>query len=678
MPGLLRFTPSDLGGRLRSNAGRPLCNFPSPGLFGTICAVMAAKNHVTPNIRTILEQAPAAAGVYLMKARSRPDDPGTVVYVGMSVNLRNRVRTYFTGSGDGRAACEFIRRNVDDIEFIVTDSEKEAILLENVLIKKYKPVYNVRLKDDKTYLSIHINPNEEWPRLRTIRVRRTPPKGSGKYFGPYSSADACRQTVRLINRLFPLRKCSNSNFRNRTRPCLYHGIRQCLGPCCGLVDHGTYVDIVRQVVDILRGRAASVIEQLETEMGRLADEEKFEGAAVIRDRIRAIRQTLEKQKMVKHSPIDRDIFGCYRHGDEIMFQQLPVRNGMLLTGGSFPGRAYDFPPEEVLGSFLFQYYEREEAAPPAEILVPHDFEGRSSLESVLTERKGGKVTITVPRRGEKAQLVRIAARNAEVVFKEKHSEEERMRNLLESIRAKLRLRNFPHRIECCDISNIGGTEAVGSMIVFIDGVPEKSEYRRFRIRTVAGSDDYAMMKEVIARRLRHSHSEEGSKEEVLKNRWPMPDLILVDGGKGQLNVARAVLDDLGVVDVDVASIAKVRDKTTGRKSREHDIFYIPGRSNAITFRKDAHELFLLQRVRDEAHRFAVEYHKKMRRKKKFATALDDIPGIGPARRTALLKKFGSARRISKAAVDELAALPGISKKLARTIIAHLHRPGNQT
>ena len=632
---------------------------------------MTREGHISTNIRRIVDQAPASPGVYLMKARVRREGPATVVYVGMSSNLRNRVRTYFTKSGDGRTACEFIRRNVEDIEFIVTDSEKEALLLENVLIKKYKPIYNVRLKDDKTYLSVHIDPGEEWPRLRIIRVRKMPPKGSGKYFGPYSSADACRRTVRLLNRLFPLRKCSDGNFRNRTRPCLYHGIKQCLAPCCALVDRRTYMDMVRQVIDILGGRADNVVAQLEKEMQKLAGEEQFEQAAVLRDRIRALRRTLEKQKMVKHSPVDRDIFGYYRHGAEIMFQQLPVRNGMLLAGKSFPGQAYDFSSEEVLASFLFRYYEREDAAVPPEILVPRDFEGRDSLESVLTERKGGKVTITVPLRGEKEQLVRIAARNAEVVFKEKHSEEERTRSLLESIQSKLRLRNYPRRIECCDISNIGGTEAVGSMVVAIDGKPAKAEYRRFRVKTVAGSDDYAMMKEVIGRRLRRSRAGEGSKEDVLKDRWPVPDLLLVDGGKGQLNVARAVLRDLGISDLDVAAIAKVRDQTTGRKSKEMDIFYIPGRSNPVTFRKDSPELFLMQRVRDEAHRFAVEYHKKLRRKKKFTTALDEIPGIGPARRVALLKRFGSVERISRATVDELASVPGISAGLARTILERL-------
>lgn len=660
---------------------------------------MAAREKNPENIQRLLDQAPESPGVYLMKAQLRPDAAPGVVYVGMSGNLRNRVRTYFTKSGDGRAACEFIRRSVEDIEFVVTDSEKEALLLENVLIKKYRPIYNVRLKDDKTYLSVHVNPNEEWPRLRIIRVRRTPPKGSGKYFGPYSSADACRQTVKLLNRLFPLRKCNDSNFRNRTRPCIYHGIKQCLGPCCGLVEHGAYMEMVERVIDILRGRAQDVVAQLEAEMKSLADSERFEEAAAARDKIRAIRQTLEKQKMVKHSPVDRDIFGCYRHGEEIMFQQLPVRNGTLLAGRSFPGRAYDFPSEEVLGSFLFQYYEREDAAVPPEILVPHDFEGRESMEGVLSEKAGRKITITVPRKGEKAQLIRIASRNAEVVFRERHSEAERSRALLESIQAKLHLRNFPRRVECYDISNIGGAEAVGSMVVFIDGKIEKKEYRRFRVKTVEGAadfvrpflsscaisadvsavtgreskrqakpDDYAMMKEVIGRRLKHSREEQG---EVLKGRWPMPDLILVDGGKGQLNVACAVLEDLGIGGLDVASIAKVRDEETGRKSREMDIFYIPGRSNPVKFRKDAPELFLLQRVRDEAHRFAIEYHKKLRGKKAFMTPLDDIPGVGPARRAELLRHFGSATRLSRATIEEISSLPGISEDLARAILARL-------
>jgi excinuclease ABC subunit C len=634
---------------------------------------MTPETNISPEIQKLLDQAPSSPGVYLMKARSRPDAPRQVVYVGMSNNLRGRVRTYFVGPGDGRAACEFIRRSVDDIEFIVTDSEKEALLLENVLIKKYKPKYNVLLKDDKTYLSIHVNPNEEWPRLRLVRIRKTPPKGSGKYFGPYASADDCRKTVALINRLFPLRKCSDSNFRNRTRPCLYHQIKQCLGPCCGLTDRKTYMNLVEQVIDLLRGNAQAVIKQQEEEMKRLSGAEQFEQAAVARDRIRAIQATLEKQKVVKHEPIDRDIFGYHRLGNDILFEQLTVRSGMLSAGKSFPGEAYDFPSEEVFGSFMALFYEREGAAVPPEILVPHDFEGRESLEAVLGERKGKKVSIIIPQRGEKLQLVNIAARNAEAVFREKHSEEERARSLLDSLQKKLRLRNFPRRIECYDISNIGGTDAVGSMVVFIDGKPDRSEYRRFRIKTVSGSDDYAMMKEVIGRRLRHSRADEAAREEVLAEHWPMPDLILVDGGKGQLNIACAVIEELGIKAVDAASIAKVRDEETGRKSREQDIAYIPGRANPITFHKDAPELFLLQRVRDEAHRFAIEYHKKLREKKAFTTVLDDIPGVGPARRIALLKHFGSVDRIARATPDELTALTGISPELAHAILEHLKK-----
>jgi excinuclease ABC subunit C len=634
---------------------------------------MTPDTDISPEIQKLLDQAPSSPGVYMMKARSRPDAPRQVVYVGMSVNLRSRVRTYFIGSGDGRPACMFIRRSVDDIEFIVTDSEKEALLLENVLIKKYRPKYNVLLKDDKTYLSIHVNPNEEWPRLRLVRIRKVPPKGSGKYFGPYASADDCRKMVALINRLFPLRKCSDSNFRNRTRPCLYYQIKQCLGPCCNLTDRKTYMGLVEQVIDLLRGNAQAVITQQEEEMKRLAEAEQFEQAAVLRDRIRAIQAALERQKVVKHEAIDRDIFGYHRLGNDILFEQLTVRNGVLSSGRSFPGEAYDFTSEEVFGSFMTLFYERGDAAVPSEILVPHDFEGRESLGAVLSERKGKKVSIVVPQRGEKLQLVHIAARNAEAVFREKHSEEARARSLLESLQKKLRLRNFPRRIECYDISNIGGTSAVGSMVVFIDGKPDRSEYRRFRIKTVSGSDDYAMMKEVIGRRLRHSRADEAAHEEVLAEHWPMPDLILVDGGKGQLNIACAVVGELGIKAVDAASIAKVRDEETGRKSREQDIAYIPGRANAITFHKDAPELFLLQRVRDEAHRFAIEYHKKLREKKAFTTVLDDIPGVGPARRVALLRHFGSVERIGKATPDELTALTGISQELAHAILEHLKK-----
>ncbi len=615
-----------------------------------------------------VSNAPTAPGCYLMKGAR-----GKVIYVGRAVSLRNRVRNYFTRSGDNRFLVEFIRKSVRDIEFIVTDSLREAIILENTLIKKHQPKYNIRLKDDKTFLSIRLKPKEEWPRLQVVRIRKTPPRDGAKYFGPYTSAQACRETIRLMNKLFPLRKCSDSNFRNRVRPCLYYEIRQCLGPCCGLADHAAYRAVLDSATKMLSGRSDEVLEEMKAGMKQFSDEERFEEAAALRDKIRAIEHVREKQKVVEHIRVDRDVFAYCSEAGEYEFQHLAVRRGVLSGSGNFSIREQRFPSREVLASFLMQFYSREDAFLPAEIYVPEDFDERAALEEVLSERRGKKVSIIAPLKGDRLKLVEMARKNAEVVFREKHSEQERLKNILRSIQGKLKLTNFPRRIECYDISNIGGTDAVGSMVVFEDGWSAKSQYKRYRIRTVSGSDDYAMMREVLSRRLKHLPSEQRRREgaESEKVKWAAPDLILVDGGKGQLNIAARALEDLGVSGIDLASIAKVRDTETGRKSKEMDIFYVPGRSNPVVFRREAAELFLLQRIRDEAHRFAIAYHKKVRRRKGLSTVLDAIPGIGPARRIALLKHFGSVERISQAGVEDLQQVPGLTESLAGAVMKAL-------
>ena len=606
-------------------------------------------------------QAPTAPGCYLMKgAREK------IIYVGRAINLRGRVRNYFTRSGDNRFLVEFIRKSVRDIEFIVTDSVKEAIILENTLIKKHRPKYNILLKDDKTFRSIRINPKDEWPRLQVVRIRRAPPKDGSKYYGPYSSGAAFRETLKLMKKIFPLRKCSDGNFRNRVRPCIYYEIRQCLGPCCGLTDRAAYRKALDGAMKMLGGRSDEVLKDLKAEMKRLSDEERFEEAAAARDKIRAIEHVQEKQKVVEHTRVNRDVFAYYCEAGKYEFQHLAVRRGVLSASRNFSPGVHHFPPSEVLASFLSQFYSREDAFLPAEIYVPEDFDERKAFEEMLSERRGKRVSIVVPVKGDRRKLVNMARKNAQVVFREKHGEKERLRNLLNSIRKKLHLRNYPGRIECCDISNIGGTDAVGSMVVFEDGLPAKSHYKRFRIRTVSGSDDYAMMKEVLLRRMKRI-----SAEEEKSGKWDIPDFILVDGGKGQLNIAVKVLEELGISGVDLAAITKVRDAETGRRSRQMDIFYIPGRANPIVFRRDTAGLFLLQRIRDEAHRCAITYHKGLRRKKKITTVLDKIPGIGPAKRNALLKHFGSVKRIAEASIEELASIRGISRELAQAIVGNL-------
>jgi len=606
-----------------------------------------------------LDALPEACGVYLMKNRR-----SKVIYVGKAVNLRARVRSYFQAAGDERVFVEHMVPKVADIDWVIVGSEKEALILENNLIKQFKPRFNINLKDDKTFLSIRLDRRKEFPRLETVR-RYT--EDGALYFGPYSSAASVRETLRIINAVFPVRKCPDTVFRNRTRPCLYHQIGRCLAPCVGLADAAAYGELLDEVELFLRGRSQELADHLRERMSEAASRREYERAARFRDQLAAVERTIEKQHITTAQSVDRDVFGFFKEGSAMRVQVLLVRRGKLEDVPTYAFDTKGLTADAAFGEFLKQFYGRTRFIPP-EVLVPVELPDQAPLAAWLCDRREGKVAIRRPQRGDKARLVRMAMANAESSFRAAHATQQDRARTLEALQRALALPRLPQRIECFDISNISGKQAVGSQVTFDGGAPNKARYRRYRIRDVAGIDDYAMMREVLGRRFRRGLAE-----------GDLPDLIVVDGGKGQLGVATEVARAMGVADVAIAALAKGRERPSRATSpkpptRTDERVFLPGRPEAIVLPHDSPELYLLERIRDEAHRFAITYHRKLRRQPYRTSALDRIPGVGPARRKALVAHFGSIRKIREATPEAIAEVPGISLALARTIHESLRRP----
>ena len=585
------------------------------------------------------------------------DKEGKVLYVGKAKDLRARVRAYFNNA-DERSQIQFLVRRVDDVETLVTTNEKEALILENNLIKQYKPRYNIRLKDDKSYLSIKVTLEHPWPR---IFATRKIVKDGGRYFGPFSSAVAARETLDIIEKHFLLRNCTDHNFRNRSRPCLQYQIKRCLGPCVLPVDSREYREQVRQAMLFIEGKRQELLEELRRRMQEKSDALEFEAAAKIRDQIQAVEKTLEKQRMVSHWGADQDIFGLYREGGFIEVQVLFVRQGKLTNSQSYSLEDLEFSDEEILESLLTQFYQGERFI-PEEILLPVAIDDRAVREEYLGERKGRKVSIHAPQKGDRRRLVEMAMENARQSFSERHDQEREREKMLLELQSKLRLKHYPQRIECFDISTIHGTHAVGSMVTFFNGEPDKNRYRHYRIRTVdpaSGADDFAMMLEVLRRRFTRGLAD-----------GDLPDLVVVDGGKGQLAMARAALAELGIREVDAVGLAKMRVRPSARSreiERAEERVFLPGQSNPVILKRNSNALFLLQRVRDEAHRFAITYHKKIRARAALYSALDRIPGVGGARKRALLRAFGSIKRIEEATLEDLLKVPLINENVAQEV-----------
>ena len=588
---------------------------------------------------------PESPGVYLMKDRQN-----NIIYVGKASSLRNRVGSYFTSFQSQGKKTQQLLEHIDEIEYFVTNTEEEALVLELNFIKQYRPHYNIALKDDKSFPYIKIDVNSQWPR---VSITRRPETDGARYFGPYGSGVSIRRTIKIIKKIFPFRSCRDVIDGKKVRPCLEYDMGRCLGPCCGRVTREEYRSVIEKLVLFLEGRHNAVIKELEREMKQAAAREAFEKAALVRDQIANLNKVLTYQEMATRVKGDRDAIAFYRDEKDTFVQVFFVRSGKI-TGreGYFLAHTRYETDSQVMTSFVKQFYSSAMVIPPV-ILLQYPIEDRDVIKNWLKEKARHAVTVTVPAQGPKRELVDMVAKNARqglesIRFKLIRDDADQS-GALEELKTQLNLKNVPARIEGYDISNLSGKMAVGSMVVFENGKPSPSRYRRFRIKAVEGPDDYGMLREVINRRFKRGDSASGSD-------WVLPDLVLIDGGKGQL---RAVL---GVLPADI------RDKVSFISlAKENEEIFTPFSNIPILLPKNSQVLQLLQRIRDEAHRFAVSYHRSIRSKKGIESLLDGIEGIGPRRKKVLMKHFGSLENIRKASVEQITQVNGITPVLAQRI-----------
>lgn len=597
---------------------------------------------------------PPAPGVYLFKDRK-----GTILYVGKAGNLRHRVQSYFQRAEDKDAKTLAMLEKIEDIETIVTDTEKEALILEDNLIKEYHPRYNIKLRDDKRYPCLKLSIEESFPTLTLVRRIK---KDRSLYFGPYPSATSLKETLKLIRRLFPIRTCRESKFSNRTRPCINYEMDRCLGPCCGRIDPSQYGEVIQQVKLFLQGRNRDLIERLKKQMEEEAEQLHFEKAARIRDQIEHIKKVVEKQIIVSRDFVDRDVIGFYNQDGRAAIYSLFIRSGKLLGGKGFHLSSASLPEEEILSSFLNQYY-KENRYIPEEILLPKPIPEKHLTERWLAELKGKKVQLLVPQKGQKKRLLDMASENAEKFLHREVDLEKEKGDLLVHLKEFLHLGRVPRRIEAFDISNLQGGQAVGSMVTFEDGKPNKDRYRHFKIKTVESADDYGMMYEILLRRYRRAIEEND-----------LPDLVLLDGGRGQLNVALEVFKELEIKGVDLLSLAKARRVSAPlfRTEKSGEKVFHPQYKEPIGLGKRSPILQFLDQIRDEAHRFAITYHQKVRKRETLQSILEEIRGIGRTRLRELLKYFGSVERVKAAHLEELRRVPKMNSTLAKAVYDYFH------
>lgn len=590
---------------------------------------------------TKLDNFPSQPGVYLMKGKNE-----NVLYVGKAKNLRQRVRQYFVPGRDSRAIIPNLVIQIVEIDTIVVSSEKEALLLENTLIKKYQPKYNALLKDDKTYVALKINNKHPWPMVQIVRYRGRP-EPDGLYFGPYTSAYSARMVLDLIHKMFPLRQCSDQELARRTRPCILYDMKRCIAPCVGKCTKEEYDRNVSRTIKFLRGQDKEILKELNEEMARHVDELNFEEADEVLKLIRQIERTLEGQKVAKPLGGDADALGIYREGVEVVLVKLEIRDGKLLGSRhfNFANIAEDDP--ELLASFLLQHY-KEVIELPTEILLPIELPEAEVIADILAADKPRKVYISCPQRGDKRALVEMAYLNAESTFKkEKDINAIREKTLLE-MKDALRLNQYPKRIECFDNSNISGKEPVAALVVFTEGQRDPKRYRKYKIKTVSTPDDYATMYEVLLRRYSRAKEEND-----------LPDLVIVDGGKGHLNVAIKVFAELNVVSVDIIAVAKEQGRHD--KGITSEQIFLPNIKDPIHLKKNSQVLFMLQQIRDEAHRFAITFHRQRRSKLALKSGLEGIMGIGPVKRKRLMRHFGSLKGLKQASREDIEKVQGLSK-----------------
>jgi len=660
-----------------------------------------------------LESLPAKPGVYLFK-----DKKGGLLYIGKAKSLRSRVRSYFqAGGSDERQFLPFLQRSIRDLETIVTASEKEAAILENNLVKQHQPRFNIKLRDDKNFISLRLGLDHAWPRLEVVRGARD---DAARYFGPYHSATSARRALHLVNKHFQLRTCGDLELVSRKRPCLQYQIKRCPAPCVFDVDKAWYADQVRAVAMFLDGRHDELSRELVSKMKDAAESARFELAAVYRDQLRAIESVREDQRIVTEDMADRDVLGFYREGDLAELALLQVREGRLADVTTFSLKHAELPDEELVGGFLTEHYAERTEVPP-EIVVPLLPELADGFAEWMTERAKHKVQVFVPSRGAKVQLLELARDNARHAFAEKSRTTDDVQDRLAQLQERLRLPTLPRRIEACDISHLGGGDVVGAVVAMQDGQLDKKRYRTFNVRGVKDSDtrppssrmndDYAAMYEVLARRFRRgARAEQAALAETTANEgeWDLPDLFVVDGGRGQLGVALAAARDLGLHALSIVALAKERDLTPPKpkllkklvKKPEPepvsesasepepesesasvsepesasasasdpppptvvDRVYLPGQKNPIPLKSHSASLFFLARLRDEAHRFSNRARERLGKARRFKSALDDLPGIGPALKRSLLTTLGSVAAIRAATDEELLKVPGVRAK----------------
>jgi len=629
-----------------------------------------------PPLKTDISGLPTQPGAYLFR-----DSAGEVLYVGKAVDLRARVRQYWgAAGGDGRFHIGFLVPQVRDIEVVVTATEREALILEDTLIKKYQPRYNVRLKDDKTWLSVRLAVQDKWPRAMLVRKWRD---DGARYFGPYLDEVNARKVLKLMTRTVPLRTCSDGVFRaHNKRPCIEFQMGRCSAPCVGYVEEEEYREHVGEALLLLEGKNRELAKRLEARMYAAAEALRYEEAARLRDSVQLIRNLKERQSAQgRPGKTDSDVFALHREGELAVVALMPVRGGLLQDARGFSFQTVAEEDDELLGRLITQLYS-DTIPPPPEIVVPLPVADAELRAELLSEVAGRRVRIKVPRRGDRLKLLDIVSRNAKVRFDALHSKAERAERAMFGLQKALRLPTIPRRIEGYDNSNIQGTDPVGSMVVFKDGKPHKAGYRIFKIKTVVGADDYATMREVLGRRFKRGMSGDDG--------WEWPDLVVIDGGKGQLAMVVAACEDLGI-DVVTAEGAQLMDfaRRAGRERRDDrpklrvvsiakpregeptDKVYEPGRANPVALKSHDPALHLLQAARDEAHRFGVSHHRKQRKKRTLKSGLDAVHGIGPTLRRRLLRTFGSLKRLKQADVEAIAAVPGVGRKKAEAVAAAL-------
>ncbi len=600
---------------------------------------------------------PARPGVYLYK-----DEDGRVIYVGKAVSLKNRVRSYFQNGAKQAAKVQAMLKKAVDLEYIVTDSEMEALILENNLIKEHRPKYNILLKDDKTYPYIKVSVNEDFPRVYTTRRVL---KDGAKYFGPFTQVGAVNETLRLLKKIFPLRTCKQRELTPRERPCLNYHIKRCLGPCCNLIERNLYRETVQEVVLFLEGRQEDLVKRLRQRMAEAAENLEFERAAELRDQLLAVEKIVERQKIVSTDLVDQDVIAMARGFDEACLMVFFIRGGKLIGREHYFLEGTDtLERGEIMTIFVQQFYNQTEFV-PVEILLSEEIQDEKLISDWLSELRARRVQIKTPKRGDKHKLVEMAAQNALLTLEQaqlaRQAGREAVDGALAELMAALGLQQPPQRLECYDISNIQGTETVASMVVFEGGKPAKDQYRRFKIRTVEGPNDFASMKETIGRRFSRAKEEQALLErgELTAKQAKftrLPDVVIIDGGKGQLSAAREAMLEQGFAHIATFGLAK-----------EEELLFAPGRPDPIRLPRESRGLQMLQRLRDEAHRFAVTYHRKLRSQRNLKSVLDEIEGIGAVRRRELYKAYKNLDAIKNASVEELAKIPSMNTRAAEAV-----------